>query len=126
MTGPEETIVPATPGLVAHYLGKAPPYSFRGWIALRDGVPVGMAGIYDENGTKVAFSEFRPDMQPSKRTMVKGVRLVRQMMGAIKRPVFAICNPDLPTAPNLLARLGFLSTGEHSERGEIMVRVGDV
>lgn len=120
---PTETIVPATPELVALYLGRTPPWSFRGWIAMRGDTPIGMAGVYDEGGTKVAFSQFREDMRPSVRTMVKGVRLVRSMLASIKRPVVAICSPDLPTSAGLLAKLGFVPTGEGTERGEIMVRV---
>lgn len=122
MTKFRETIVPATAELVEAYRGHASPYSFRGWVALRDGVPIGMAGIYDEDGTPVAFSEFREDTPPSRRTMVRGVQLVRQMLKDMKRPVVAICSPKLPTSKGLLAKLGFEPAGETCERGEIMVR----
>lgn len=101
-------IVPATQELVAAYLGRPSPHTFKGYAAVRDGQPIGLAGIYREGSHLVAFSEVSGELKDHKRAMVEGRRLVRQMMAEVHRPVFAEVNAQEPGAPKLLARLGFV------------------
>lgn len=114
-------IVQATPELIGAYYGKKPPHSLRGYVALLDGRPVGVAGIYYEDNRPVAFSDMLPELRAYRRVLVRGVRLVEQMMDRTALPVSAVINEGEPTAPDLLKRLGFVPAGE-IPAGKLMVR----
>lgn len=100
-------IVPATNELVQAYYGKPAPWTLQGYVALENGKPIGLAGLYREGPHLVAFSDIRDEMRIHKWQMLEGVRLVKRMMRRVNRPVFAKINPREESAPGLLARLGF-------------------
>lgn len=111
-------IVPANEELVRAYYGKEPPWTFRGYAAVSEGKPVGLAGVYREGAHLVAFLDAGPTLRESKRKMVEGRRLLRKLMDDARRPVFAKMNAREPTAPALLRRAGFIPL-----HGDILVRM---
>lgn len=110
---------PATPELVEAWYGKPSPFTLRGWVGVdQDGRAMGICGVYWIDKTTVAFSEWRPEVD--RRTLARGVRLVERMLAEkVKGPVFAVPNE---TSEKLLARLGFVQTGDHALGGPLMVR----
>lgn len=110
--------VPATAELVHRFYGRSAPNSFRGWVCLIEGEPAGVVGLVNEGEHRVAFSDIAPAYRTERRAIVRGIQLVRGMIEASALPVYARANPDEPTAPGLLARLGFVSTGHEN----LMVR----
>jgi hypothetical protein len=113
--------VPATAELAAAFYGKPSPRTFRGFVCLIDEKPAGIVGIYNDGPHKVVFSDIGEPYQGEKRAIVQGIRLARELMSDNKLPTFAIENADYPSAPALLAKLGFVPMGE-SEHGRILVR----
>lgn len=114
-------ILPATADLTEAYYGNRPRRTFRGWVGVLDGKPVGVCGIYREDGQPYAFSEFRNCVD--RKTIVRAIRLMVEAMDAVKGPLLAIENKDAPTAPGLLKRLGFVPTDRSGPDGRILVRV---
>lgn len=111
-------IVAATTALAEAWQGRPPAYSLKGWVALRDGKPLGMAGVYWIDGTPIAFSEWRDDLD--RRTRVRAVRLVMGLIRGIRMPVYAVCGEH---SGALLARLGFVPTGRDAMGGPLLVRM---
>lgn len=115
-------VVPATPELTEAYFGRRSEKTFRGYVALLDGKPVGLCGIYNDGGHPVAFGDIGPELRPYRKTIVEGIRRVRRMMDESRLPVMAVMSREEPTAPALLAKLGFVPTGREIEDGPVMVR----
>lgn len=104
--------VPATAELATAFYGKPAPFSFRGWVCMVDGEPAGVCGIYKEGIHNVAFSDIAPGHRGRRRDIVRGIRLMREVIEASPVPVFAKPNPEFPTARPLLERLGFVPAGD--------------
>lgn len=115
-------IVPATQALARAYWGGAPPYSFRGYAAVRGTEPLGFAGVFRAYGRLWAFSGFRPELRPYRKVRVAGVRKLVSLLDELPCPVYATADPAEETAPALLARLGFAPTGEFLDGVEILSR----
>ncbi len=115
--------VEATPALVTAYYGKPAPFTFRGHVAVLDGKPVGVGGVYYDRGNPVAFSDMGEEMRGRKRDIVRAIRLLKQQFDASKASLLAIANRDEATSQNLLMRLGFQPTGRETEHGPVMVRL---
>ena len=118
----EPEIVPATQQLAEAYFGGQPPYSFRGFAAVLDGQPVGLAGVFRAYGKMWAFSGVKPPLRPYRKARVKGLKKLVSLLDSMPCPVYATADPEEETAPNLLARLGFRKTGEYHEGNEILIR----
>lgn len=106
-------IVPATLELARAYYGAEPPFTFMGWVAVKNGRPLGLAGLYREGGLLNAFCDFSDEMRQHKGHMLEGTKRVARMLRATTRPVFAKCNPLEPAAPALLKRLGFVPLADN-------------
>lgn len=115
------SLQPATAEAAEAFYGRPVDYSFKGIIAVEDEKVIGIGGIYRLNGKRVAFTDMKPEMRRHKKVMVKSCRLLMAMIREEKGPVYAVANQDEPTAPDLLARLGFESTGVFNEFGETLV-----
>lgn len=113
---------PATAADAEAYYGKPPPCSFRGIVAIKDGEVAGIGGVYYDGPLRIAFSEFKDSLRSDRRALVKGTRMLMQIVDTIKGPVYAVANKDEPTAANLLARLGWVPTGVQGPHGETLVR----
>lgn len=114
--------VPATRELTEAYYGRPSPRTFRGWVCLIDDRPAGVVGIYNDGPERVVFSDIKPEHARERRAIVQGIRLVREMYEPSPLPVYAVANPEIPTAQPLLARLGFAPTGKSIPAGDILMR----
>lgn len=113
------TFVEATPELVREYYGGPPPYSFKGYVALLDGKPVGVGGVFF-NGAPVAFSEMKDEMRPRTKDKARAVRVLQRLIETYRSPVFAVAAE--PTSVPLLTKLGFTLTGRQEPAGPVMQR----
>lgn len=118
----EITFRPVTVSDIEGYYNRPLEHSFRGYVAVKDGEVVGVGGVYYAGPTRVAFSEFKDAMRSDRRALVRGVRMLMKFIDTIKGPVYAVANPNEPTAANLLSRLGWVPTGIHGPLGETLVR----
>lgn len=114
--------LPATRDLAEAYYGKPPPFTFRGHVAVLDGRPVGIAGIFQYGDVPVVFSEMKEEMLPLTRDKARGIALVRGMLKDRKGPTWAVADPAYATATRLLGKLGFVPTGQEIEYGPLWVR----
>lgn len=122
MTRPEPIIRPATAAdLAAFYPGRAMP-SFRGVAVELDGEVVGIGGVCYQKGRPVAASDIRGALRKHKRTLVKVSRMLANLYDQIGGTVYAVACPTEPTAPYLLAKLGFKPTGMFCPTGEVLER----
>lgn len=120
MTADKVTFVPATPDLVRGYYGGPPPYSFKGYVALLDGKPIGVGGVFF-HGHPVAFSEMKDEMRPRTKDKARAVRVLERLIAAYRCPVFAVAAE--PTSVLLLTKLGFSLTGQEAATGPVMQRI---
>lgn len=97
-------IAPATAADFEAVYGHAPKFSFQGYAVRVDGVAHGVGGVYRTNGQHVAFCRITGPV--SKKAVVKAGRLILDLIRS-RRRVFAIRDPEVPTAPTLLKHLGF-------------------
>ena len=104
------------------YYGKPAPFSFRGYVAELGDEVIGIGGVYYQDGTPIAFSEMRPAMRTHRKAIAKACRMLMQFLNQIGGPVYAVACPTEPTAPRLLAKLGFKPTGLFGPMGETLVR----
>jgi hypothetical protein len=118
----EIEFVTATQKLAEQYFGGRPPYGFRGYIALLDGEPVGIGGLFMWDGIPVVFTQMKDPMRPFIKARAKAVRLMVGFMDTLKVSVYATADKMEPTSDKLLAKLGFVPTGVDTEHGELLVR----
>ena len=107
------------------FYGKYPPNRFKGFVAVMDEKIIGIGGIFYTESNLVAFTDIKPEMRQSKKAIVKGCKLVMNMVKESKHPVYAVADPKEPTATHLLERLGFIPTGLKNDTGETLVWVGE-
>jgi hypothetical protein len=112
---------PATAKDVEEFYGKPSKHSFRGLVAVDDGSIVGIGGITTVNSRLVVFTSMREEMKRHKKAVAKGCRLMMDMVKEAGRPVYAVADPNEPTAEKLLAKLGFEPTGLSGSDGETLV-----
>ena len=118
----EITFAPATQAYVNDYFGGAPPYGFRGYVALLDGAVVGIGGVFMYGGVPVAFSQMKDPMRPFIKAKARAARLLEKYIDDMRIPVYATADPNEPTSGKLLEKLGFQPTGVESGYGEMLVR----
>lgn len=117
MTADKMTIVPATPALVEAFFGKPPPYTFRGHAALIGDRVVGLGGVSFVNGMPVAFSDMTDELRARQADRARCYRFLRREFRRHVGRLFAMCSEDEPTAPRVLAGLGFKPV-----TGQLMVK----
>lgn len=113
------TFEPATALTVLAYYGGPAPFSLKGYVAMLDGQPVGIGGVYWLAGKPVAFSECKPEMETRLKDKARAVRLLKKNIKAYKMPVLAIATE--PTSVPLLTKLGFTLTGTEAPGGPVMM-----
>lgn len=99
-----------------------PPFSFTGYSIVLDDEIVALFGICYQEGKPAAFSDMKPALRPFKKTIVKACRIMAESINKTGGPVYAIASDTEPTAPYLLAKLGFKPTGMFGPHGETLVR----
>lgn len=111
-------IKPATEAEYAAFYGAAPERSTRAFVAMLEGVPIAIAGVYRDTNYLVAFSQMKDEMRPLKKDIVRLARANMAAIAARGEPVIAFANKDEATAPHFLERLGFRHEGS-SVHGEV-------
>lgn len=94
--------------------------SFRAWVAEIDGEAQGIIGVALTRPNACMFSSVREPLKPHLKGLAV-LRLIKKAEAAVKAsrvPVLALAEPGLPTAPNILERLGFAHLGTNDD-GEI-------
>lgn len=124
MTKTDLTFHKATAEAAAEYYGGQPPFTFRGYVALLDGKPVGVGGVFWHGHTPVAFSEMKEEMQPRLKDKARAARLLESFVKAYRVPVYAVASE--PTSVPLLTKFGFRLTGQTADSGPVMRREPDV
>ena len=104
-----------------NFYGRMPTNSFKGIVAVEGDKVIGIGGLFYTKSNLIAFSDMKPEMRPYKKAMVKGCRIIMDMVKNAEVPVYAVANSNEPTAKNLLKRLGFVNTGVENEFGETLV-----
>lgn len=88
--------------------------SFRAWVCELDGEVRGIIGVALLRPVACMFSTFEEPLRPFLKHPTV-LRLIKRAEAAVKAsnvPVWAIAQPDEPTAPRMLERLGFSFLGE--------------
>jgi hypothetical protein len=116
---------PATIKDAVEFYGKYPANRFKGFVAVKDEKVIGIGGIFYLKSDLVAFTDIKPEMRQDKKAIVKGCRMIMDMIKELNRPVYAIANASEPTAAHLLERLGFIPTGLKNDVGETLVWGGE-
>ena len=100
-------IRPATEADIRTVYGTNPPRTMRAYAAICDGAAVAVAGVYYYPDQVVAFSKILPEYRHLKHGLAKGVLKVIDLLKKMNKPVLAVAEPDIPSAPALLERAGF-------------------
>jgi hypothetical protein len=104
------------------FYGKPSPVTFHGIVAELDSEIIGIAGVYKQGSRPIAFSDLSPALRKYRKTMVTACKMLVNLFDTIGAPVYAVANPNEPTAPYLLVRLGFKPTGLFGPAGETFMR----
>ena len=107
MTKSEPVLRPATAGDVADFFGKPQAKTVQAVVMELDGRVIGIGGLAYEGDKLVAFGDFKPEALKYKRMVVKGARMVRDMVAKARAPVFTVADDKYPGSAKLLLRLGF-------------------
>lgn len=100
------TLVPATRELVDAYHDGIPiNYSMCGIVALEDGVPIGIGGIYNYNNRTYMFCEMKDCARKYRKYIIKAGREVLKL--AEGKIVYAVAQDGIESAPRFLEHLGF-------------------
>ena len=102
-------IKPANKSLLDEYYGKPYP-SLKGIVAVKDKKPIGVTGFYVHDGHVVVFADFTDELREEKnfkRIVVKGYKIVLNMLKTTKLPVFAEACPKIKGSEVLLEHMGF-------------------
>jgi hypothetical protein len=83
------------------------PATMRAIVAEHEGSVVGIAGVSTMADHVQAWSAFDEVVRGHPVLMARAAVLVRRMIESVSGPVTAVCSETEPTAPALLARLGF-------------------
>lgn len=116
MTREPLTFAPATPELLARFYGKPAPFTLRGHVALIGDRVVGVGGVSYVDGLPIAFTDMGNELRASIKDRARCFRFLEAAFAKWEGPLFAICNPQEPTARHVLERLGFRGPNEMMAR----------
>lgn len=111
-------IRPATKEDIDELYGHRHKYSMRAITAVIDGLPVGIAGVYYDGVSVVAFSVIKPELRVYPFAIYKAARMVKNMIKKNKVPAYAVADPKIEGSSELLIHLGFEHVGP-STQGEV-------
>jgi len=88
--------------------------SFRAWVAELDGELSGIVGIALLRPTACMFSAFKDELRPylGRPVIMRQVKKAQAAVRMSRVPVWAVADPEEPTSPGILGRLGFKPLGE--------------
>lgn len=87
------------------YYGERPRATMRAIAIHLDGITVAIIGLYFDAGRMMAFSEYKPELEPYLKSMaiLRAIKAAQQLFAQSKRPVYAVREE----CTNILERVGF-------------------
>ena len=113
---------PASASDVVAFYGHEPVCRMRAFVAVREGVPIAIYGVYWHEGRPIVFSSLKPPMRKQRKSIVKGIRILMDFIDRLGLTVLALADENEATAPRLLCLLGFKPTGVVTSKGEFLIR----
>ncbi len=108
MRKPSLTVRPADRTGLTRFYGEPPRRTQKAIIGRYNGRPIAVGGVAFINGQVWAFCDLKPKAKQFPVTLFKACRTILNKAKADgARMIFARANPDEPTAPRFLTRLGF-------------------
>ena len=101
------TIVPLTRKILDDFCQDPPTVTVKGIAAQADGRTIGVAGYFPEGERWIVFIKLTDELRADKRTIIKGIRLLNQMVSARQLPLHAIKDDCIQGAETLLRHAGF-------------------
>lgn len=102
------------------FYGDKPLKSMRAYVAVLDGKPIGIGGVFREEHMHVAFSEMKDEMRKYPKDIVRGYYKIFEIIQRYNI-VYAIANKKENNARKLITRLGFKLAEINSEGEEVYV-----
>jgi len=99
--------VPATPALLRAFYGDGPRPTLRGYVFMKDGEPIGVAGLKSEQGMQVLFSDTKPDATISAMEKWRCAKMVMAACRTLTKPVFAMVELGDFRSQKWIRSLGF-------------------
>lgn len=90
---------------IDNFYGERPRYNLRAIAIRMDGQPVAIIGMVDERFRMRAFSEYKPELEPYRKsiTVLRAVKAAQQMFASCTKPIVAVREG----CPKILERVGF-------------------
>ena len=100
-------VIPATQAHLEAFYGKALSRSVYAIAGIEDGKVIGLAGVYREPYRFVMFSEITPELKRRPKAIIKGFRMLQDVVRRRDIPVHAQPDAAEPGAVRFLEHLGF-------------------
>ncbi len=107
---------------VREFYGDRYTKSFKGYVAMLDGVVVGIGGISFEDGYMMLFSDMKDALRPFKKDIVRAITVLKRLIERERYPILAIANDGELMSEKLLVKLGFVFSGHETPDGKIFWR----
>ena len=100
-------LVYATPEIIEKAFPERPNQTIRAILAIDQGNVLGIAGVYRQDANLVMFAQLSDELLTQKRTIVRGIRLLKKMAARVRMPVVALADPEIDGSEKLLEHMGF-------------------
>lgn len=100
-------LVPGTRELAAQFGAKLPAATSRTVVAMMDGRPVGIAGLYMEQAHLILWAEISTELRQFRRFLLEAGRALLAQVAHLHLPVYSAAQADVPGSAVLLEHLGF-------------------
>mgnify|MGYP003543984032 FL=1 len=100
-------IVPLTRQILDDFCQDPPPVTVKGIAVQTEGRTIGLAGYFPDGERWILFARLSDELRADKRTIIKGIRHLVQMMRGRKLPIHAIKDDCIEGAETLLRHAGF-------------------
>ncbi len=98
---------PAAAADVLAIHGKLPDCTMRAYVAVIDGQPLAIGGVYYAEAGTFAFCQITDAMRARRKSIMRAARLVMGIVRQFPGPIYALCSRQEETAAAFLKRLGF-------------------
>lgn len=100
----------ATASDIDTYYGERPARTIRAVVILMDDGPVAIIGMEQLRDRYVAFSEFKPELEPHLKSMtvLRAIKAAQRMIQEARMPVLVVNTSN----PKLIEKLGFIQVEE--------------
>lgn len=105
-------LVTATQDLIERFYGGPPKRTGRAWVILKDDAPIGVVGVYPDEGRYVLYSELNDEIRADKRFVVRAWRALEPVVKGLG-VVHALADPVVPKSDSMLRHFGFVPKGRN-------------